>query len=91
MDETWNTGLGSVPVKTRRALANPSRHSKSYLHTLAMSIKHMKHEISMCALKLRVHPPTQGNGSGSERSVKNEVTGRKARQETLCADGSSIQ
>jgi hypothetical protein len=23
--------------------------------------------------------------------VKNEVTGRKARQETLCADGSSIQ
>ena len=34
MDETWNTGLASVPVKTRRALANPSRHSKSYLHTL---------------------------------------------------------
>jgi hypothetical protein len=77
MDETWNTGLASVPVKTRRALANPSRHSKSYLHTLAMSIKHMKHEISTCALKLRAHPPTLGNGSGSERSVKNEATGRK--------------
>ena len=66
MEETRNTGLASVPVKTRRALANPSRHSKSYLHILAMNVNRMKHEISMCALRLKTHPP----GEVTDHEVK---------------------